>query len=131
MYSLDLIYTNINSTLITHRFLCEKRIAEVEYLTCQLEIAVHDVYSTSYSLSPCLTFLLHNHPSVFYRSRRQQEIEAAGLENPALMSELRALRQRKDELETHLATLQDSRKQLMHQLEGLMKMLKVLTLDYS
>ncbi|XP_011335911.1 dystrobrevin beta isoform X3 [Ooceraea biroi] len=58
------------------------------------------------------------------RLRRQQEIEAAGLENPALMSELRALRQRKDELETHLATLQDSRKQLMHQLEGLMKMLK-------
>ncbi|XP_018313365.1 dystrobrevin beta isoform X4 [Mycetomoellerius zeteki] len=58
------------------------------------------------------------------RLRRQQEIEAAGLENPALMSELRALRQRKDELETHLATLQDSRRQLMVQLEGLMKMLK-------
>ncbi|XP_053972267.1 dystrobrevin beta isoform X3 [Hylaeus volcanicus] len=58
------------------------------------------------------------------RLRRQQEIEAAGLENPALMSELRALRQRKDELESHLATLQDSRKQLMIQLEGLMKMLK-------
>lgn len=48
------------------------------------------------------------------------------MENPALMSELRALRQRKDELETHLATLQDSRRQLMVQLEGLMKMLKVL-----
>nr|XP_033327883.1 dystrobrevin beta-like isoform X4 [Megalopta genalis] len=57
-------------------------------------------------------------------ARRQQEIEAAGLENPALMSELRALRQKKDELETHLATLQDSRRQLMVQLEGLMKMLK-------
>lgn len=61
----------------------------------------------------------------FSHYRRQQEIEAAGLENPALMSELRALRQRKDELETHLATLQDSRRQLMVQLEGLMKMLKV------
>ncbi|XP_011505315.1 PREDICTED: dystrobrevin beta [Ceratosolen solmsi marchali] len=59
------------------------------------------------------------------RLRRQQEIEAAGLENPALMSELRALRQRKDELENHLATLQDSRRQLMVQLEGLMKMLKI------
>ncbi|XP_043261945.1 dystrobrevin beta-like isoform X4 [Colletes gigas] len=58
------------------------------------------------------------------RLRRQQEIEAAGLENPALMSELRALRQRKDELESHLASLQDSRKQLMIQLESLMKMLK-------
>lgn len=62
---------------------------------------------------------------LYFRYRRQQEIEAAGLENPALMSELRALRQRKDELETHLATLQDSRRQLMVQLEGLMKMLKV------
>ncbi|XP_014214877.1 dystrobrevin beta [Copidosoma floridanum] len=59
------------------------------------------------------------------RLRRQQEIDAAGLENPALMSELRALRQRKDELENHLATLQDSRRQLMVQLEGLMKMLKI------
>ncbi|XP_033327885.2 dystrobrevin beta isoform X5 [Megalopta genalis] len=60
----------------------------------------------------------------WYATERQQEIEAAGLENPALMSELRALRQKKDELETHLATLQDSRRQLMVQLEGLMKMLK-------
>ncbi|XP_076665475.1 dystrobrevin beta isoform X3 [Andrena cerasifolii] len=51
-------------------------------------------------------------------------IEAAGIENPALMSELRALRQRKDELETHLGTLQHSRRQLMVQLDGLMKMLK-------
>lgn len=48
------------------------------------------------------------------------------MENPALMSELRCLRQRKDELETQLATLQDSRRQLMAQLEGLMKMLKVI-----
>lgn len=40
------------------------------------------------------------------------------------MNELRALRMRKDELETHLTTLQDSRRQLMIQLEGLMKMLK-------
>lgn len=42
------------------------------------------------------------------------------------MNELRALRMRKDELETHLTTLQDSRRQLMMQLEGLMKMLKVI-----
>lgn len=47
------------------------------------------------------------------------------MEDPALMSELRALRLRKDELETHLGALQDSRRQLMVQLEGLMKMLKV------
>ena len=67
-------------------------------------------------------------------SRIQQELENAALgpdgassENPALMSELRALRQRKDELEGHLQSLQDSRRQLMVQLEGLMKLLKVRT----
>lgn len=53
------------------------------------------------------------------------EASGHGPENPALMTELRALRLRKDELETHLSTLQDSRRQLMVQLEGLMKMLKV------
>ncbi|VEN35611.1 unnamed protein product, partial [Callosobruchus maculatus] len=60
------------------------------------------------------------------RLRRQQELESAGhgTDNPVLMNELRALRMRKDELETHLTTLQDSRRQLMMQLEGLMKMLK-------
>ncbi|KAL3285963.1 hypothetical protein HHI36_000477 [Cryptolaemus montrouzieri] len=60
------------------------------------------------------------------RLRRQQELEGAihGPDNPLLMNELRALRMRKDELETHLSTLQDSRRQLMIQLEGLMKMLK-------
>lgn len=58
--------------------------------------------------------------------RRQQELESShSADNPVLMSELRALRLRKDELETHLITLQDSRRQLMIQLEGLMKMLKV------
>ncbi|XP_059477599.1 dystrobrevin beta-like isoform X4 [Neocloeon triangulifer] len=63
------------------------------------------------------------------RLRRQQELETAGMsasaeENPALMAELRALRQRKGELEGHLTALQDSRRQLMVQLEGLMKLLK-------
>ncbi|XP_045461197.1 dystrobrevin beta isoform X4 [Harmonia axyridis] len=60
------------------------------------------------------------------RLRRQQELEGSGHgpDNPLLMNELRALRMRKDELETHLSSLQDSRRQLMIQLEGLMKMLK-------
>ncbi|XP_062530342.1 dystrobrevin beta isoform X1 [Bombyx mori] len=60
------------------------------------------------------------------RLRRQQEAEAgAGSTSaPPLVSELRALRQRKDELEGHLSSLQDSRKHLMQQLEGLMRMLK-------
>uniref|UniRef100_A0A1B6C2U4 Dystrobrevin n=1 Tax=Clastoptera arizonana TaxID=38151 RepID=A0A1B6C2U4_9HEMI len=58
------------------------------------------------------------------RLRRQQEMEVGLEENPALMSELRALRQRKDELESHLSSLQDSRRHLMVQLEGLMKLLK-------
>ncbi|CAH0759885.1 unnamed protein product [Diatraea saccharalis] len=58
------------------------------------------------------------------RLRRQQEAEAAAGGAPPLVSELRALRQRKDELEGHLAALQESRKHLMQQLEGLMRMLK-------
>ncbi|XP_052895719.1 dystrobrevin beta isoform X2 [Anopheles moucheti] len=56
--------------------------------------------------------------------RRQQEAEQVAPESPALMNELRALRQRKGELEGHLGALQDSRRQLMGQLEGLMRMLK-------
>ena len=56
--------------------------------------------------------------------RKQQEEESVKQESPALMNELRALRQRKGELEGHLSSLQDSRRQLMGQLEGLMRMLK-------
>ncbi|XP_076028911.1 dystrobrevin beta-like isoform X4 [Oratosquilla oratoria] len=56
-------------------------------------------------------------------SRHQQE-RGDGTNNPVLVAELRALRTHKEELETHLSTLQDSRRQLMVQLEGLMKMLK-------
>lgn len=44
--------------------------------------------------------------------------------NPVLMAELRLLRQRRDELEMRMAALQDSRKELMIQLEGLMKLLR-------
>ena len=43
-----------------------------------------------------------------------------------LMEELSALRQRKSELEEQLGGLQESRKQLMVQLESLMKMIKVI-----
>lgn len=65
--------------------------------------------------------------------RRQQEAESSdgvrpGSGAPPLVSELRALRARKDELEGHLSSLQESRKHLMQQLEGLMRMLKVGTL---
>ena len=45
---------------------------------------------------------------------------------PPLMEELSALRQRKTELEQQLNGLQESRKQLMVQLESLMKMIKVI-----
>ncbi|XP_026319872.1 dystrobrevin beta isoform X2 [Hyposmocoma kahamanoa] len=63
------------------------------------------------------------------RLRRQQEAESSdgvrpGGGAPPLVSELRALRARKDELEGHLSSLQESRKHLMQQLEGLMRMLK-------
>jgi hypothetical protein len=44
--------------------------------------------------------------------------------DPILISELAALRQRKEELESHLSALQESRRELMIQLEGLMKLLK-------
>ena len=47
-----------------------------------------------------------------------------------LMEELTVLRQKKSELEMQLTTLQDSRKQLMVQLESLMKMIKVFSRLY-
>ncbi|XP_036003107.1 dystrobrevin, beta a isoform X1 [Fundulus heteroclitus] len=47
-----------------------------------------------------------------------------GSTNPALLAELRQLRQRKDELEQRMSSLQESRRELMVQLEGLMKLLK-------
>ncbi|XP_048759880.1 dystrobrevin beta-like isoform X3 [Ostrea edulis] len=63
-----------------------------------------------------------------YRLRSEQEAHAICTEtaqyNPTLLAELRQLRQRKDELESRMSSLQDSRKELMVQLEGLMKLLK-------
>ncbi|XP_061125941.1 dystrobrevin beta-like isoform X7 [Syngnathus typhle] len=47
-----------------------------------------------------------------------------GSANPTLLAELRLLRQRKDELEQRMSSLQESRRELMVQLEGLMKLLK-------
>ncbi|XP_061667801.1 dystrobrevin beta-like isoform X3 [Syngnathoides biaculeatus] len=47
-----------------------------------------------------------------------------GSTNPTLLAELRLLRQRKDELEQRMSALQESRRELMVQLEGLMKLLK-------
>lgn len=61
------------------------------------------------------------------RLRRQQDGDPQQQQSqsgPGVIDELRALRQRKDELEGHLGTLQDSRRHLMVQLESLMKMLK-------
>lgn len=61
------------------------------------------------------------------RLRKQQEMEDQTLQsqqNPTLLAELKVLRQRKEELEQHLSTLQESRRELMVQLEGLMKLLK-------
>ncbi|KAG7460491.1 dystrobrevin alpha isoform X10 [Solea senegalensis] len=47
-----------------------------------------------------------------------------GQQNPTLLAELRLLRQRKDELEQRMSSLQDSRRELMVQLEQLMMLLK-------
>lgn len=62
------------------------------------------------------------------RLRAEQEAHAKSTAeaqyNPTLLAELRLLRQRKDELESRMQALQESRKELMVQLEGLMKLLK-------
>ncbi|XP_076826405.1 dystrobrevin alpha isoform X2 [Brachyhypopomus gauderio] len=61
---------------------------------------------------------------------RQQHDEASqpqddkGQQNPALLAELRQLRQRKEELEQRMSALQESRRELMVQLEQLMLLLK-------
>ncbi|XP_072297763.1 dystrobrevin alpha isoform X8 [Eucyclogobius newberryi] len=47
-----------------------------------------------------------------------------GQQNPTLLAELRHLRQRKDELEQRMSSLQESRRELMVQLEQLMMLLK-------
>ena len=67
-----------------------------------------------------------------HRLRKEQEKNAQHLEparrrtttNPTLLSELQLLRQRRDELELRMSGLQESRRDLMVQLEGLMTMLK-------
>ncbi|GBM61177.1 Dystrobrevin beta [Araneus ventricosus] len=61
------------------------------------------------------------------RLRKQQEEEDEALRsdrNPTLLSELRALRMRKMDLERHLSSLQESRRDLVLQLDVLMRMLK-------
>ncbi|XP_056105307.1 dystrobrevin alpha isoform X7 [Rhinichthys klamathensis goyatoka] len=61
---------------------------------------------------------------------RQQHEEASqppldkNQQNPMLLAELRLLRQRKEELEQRMSALQDSRRELMVQLEHLMLLLK-------
>ncbi|XP_067290629.1 dystrobrevin alpha isoform X5 [Pseudorasbora parva] len=61
---------------------------------------------------------------------RQQHEEASqppldkSQQNPTLLAELRLLRQRKEELEHRMSALQDSRRELMVQLEQLMLLLK-------
>ena len=45
--------------------------------------------------------------------------------DPAQLEELKGLRQKKDELELRMSSLQETRKELMSQLEGLMSILKV------
>ncbi|KAK7118671.1 hypothetical protein R3I94_022234 [Phoxinus phoxinus] len=61
---------------------------------------------------------------------RQQHEEASqppldkNQQNPTLLAELRLLRQRKEELEQRMSALQDSRRELMVQLEHLMLLLK-------
>ncbi|XP_034039987.1 dystrobrevin alpha isoform X6 [Thalassophryne amazonica] len=60
--------------------------------------------------------LQHEEASQLHPEKAQQ--------NPTLLAELRLLRQRKDELEQRMSTLQESRRELMVQLEQLMMLLK-------
>ncbi|XP_057713739.1 dystrobrevin alpha isoform X5 [Corythoichthys intestinalis] len=53
-----------------------------------------------------------------------QPLPDRGQQNPTLLAELRLLRQRKDELEQRMSSLQESRRELMVQLEQLMMLLK-------
>lgn len=67
------------------------------------------------------------------RLRRQQEEEEEALRSerkPTLLAELRALRLRKADLERHLSSLQESRRDLVLQLEVLMRMLKVVAVFF-
>ncbi|CAL8069543.1 unnamed protein product [Orchesella dallaii] len=61
------------------------------------------------------------------RLKAQQELDSLNGEivDPVLMEELQLLRYHKSDLEEKLNELQDSRRHLMGQLEGLMKVLKV------
>lgn len=63
----------------------------------------------------------------FCFARAQQELDYLNGEvvDPIVMDELHALRDHKMDLEDKLNGLQDSRRHLMGQLEGLMKLLKV------
>lgn len=86
-----------------------------------------------YGLWKILALIIRFVIPFFFHISRQQEAEASaggGVTSAPLVSELRLLRQRKDELEGHLSSLQESRKHLMHQLEGLMRMLKVTLQKY-
>ncbi|XP_071808063.1 dystrobrevin beta-like isoform X1 [Asterias amurensis] len=58
------------------------------------------------------------------RQEHDEAVRSQPQRNPTLLAELRLLRQRKDELELRMAALQESRRELMVQLEGLMKLLK-------
>ena len=62
------------------------------------------------------------------RQEHDEAVRSQPQRNPTLLAELRLLRQRKDELELRMAALQESRRELMVQLEGLMKLLKVFCL---
>lgn len=74
-------------------------------------------------ISECLQTKLDFRNRVYVCRQQQERVE--GSTNPTLVAELRALRSHRHELESNLSYLQDSRKQLMQQLESLMKMLKV------
>uniref|UniRef100_A0AAQ4R438 Dystrobrevin, beta a n=1 Tax=Gasterosteus aculeatus aculeatus TaxID=481459 RepID=A0AAQ4R438_GASAC len=76
------------------------------------------------SADPCV---FHSHREILAEIKRlrvEHDAACQATTNPTLLAELRLLRQRKDELEQRMSSLQQSRRELMVQLEGLMKLLK-------
>lgn len=99
-----------------------RQIARIRYLVCSFYLKTKN----KCSIDSIDVIVIGN--LICRREQEYGESLVNGTSGPIpLVEELTVLRQRKTELEQQLTGLQDSRKQLMIQLEGLMKMIKVRT----
>ena len=72
-----------------------------------------------------LFFCFGFHFQLMNFNREEQDKAEGGKINPNLVAELKSLRSHRTQLESHMISLQVSRKNLLGQLEGLMRLLKV------